>query len=205
MTAVVRDAWSDAHAAATQAVLDRDAAAVHRRVWVKRAVTLVVGLLVLLGAYAVLDAALGHSTDTLWDPSLHVIWAGFGLAGVGLLLMVAGSLRVAGLWKDRTFVGPDAFLSRADRRWVRARIAGVDAVPDERRDVVAAVARRMIAESRYGPGYGGLICLYVGMLVAAPMPTLVVGFAALTAWSLVRIVRNAVWARRARRWLAANA
>ena len=200
MTAATRDAWTDAHVAATQAQLVGDLAAVRRTLFLHRALGLTVAVAALLAAFFLVNRLIDPDLDGLWSVSLHVLWGSFGLMGLGLVLVIVGAVRTAGA--ARPFVPPDAFLRPTDRAWLRAQVAEGRPVPEARRAVVADAARRMVVEGRYVPTYLGLTVLYVGMIVSGASLGSLVMFSGLVAWMLVRIVRGAVWSARGRRWLA---
>ncbi len=203
MTTTVRDPWEDARLVATQDVLDPEVARVHRGVWLRRAGTLALTTGVLAVAVILATTRVESTYENLWRVSLDELRAGFGLAGVGLVLMVVGAIRTTGA--RRRFVGPDALLPRSDRAWLRTQVAEDRHVPDERRTVVTDAARRMVVEGRGIPTDVGLALLYVGLSVANPSPTMLVVFAGLTVFVIVRAVRSAVWSHRGKRWLAQHA
>jgi hypothetical protein len=200
MTTLVRDPWSDAHQVATAKDLDAEVSAARRRVRVRR----VAGLVLAVGAFAVAYMLLDHLIDPaapdLWPVS--ALWPSYSLMGLGLVLTVVGAVRTSGT--DRPFVGPEAFLPRVDRIWLRTQVAENQPVAAERHTVVTAAARRMVAEGRYLPGYLGLTALYVGVIVGSPSPSTLLTFSALTVLACARAGHEALWAHRARRWLAGN-
>ena len=199
---MTRDTWSDAHVAATQELLEGDIAAVRRRLRVQSALGLVLAGVVLLGAFYLIEFVIDPDKHELWAVSLQALHASLGLMGLGFVLVIVGAIRTSGA--GRPFVGPDAFLTRTDRAWLRTQIAEGRPVPDERREVVADSARLMVVEGRYIPTYLGFVVLYIGMLVGGPSLASLVVSSVLIVWMLVRVVRGTVWSRRARRWLAQN-
>jgi hypothetical protein len=202
VTTTAPDPWADAWQAATEQVLDRRLVAVRRRIWFREAMVLVVGCALLLAATLGLTLWLTPGFGTLWSVPLPVVWVGFGLGGVGIVLVIAANVRSSTKRLGRSFVGPDAYLPPADRAWVRRQIARGEAVPAQRRYVVRALAHRMRAEGVQSLSYAGLVVLYVGMVVAVPTLMNLVVFTGLTVWMVVRVVRAVLWSGRARRWLA---
>lgn len=202
MTTTAPDPWADAWQVASEGALGPRLAAVRRRIWFREAALAVVGGAVLLAATYGLTLWLTPDFDPLWRVPLPVVWAGFGLGGVGLVLMLVASVRASVKRLDRSLVGPDAYLPASERAWVREQIRRGRRVPAERRLVVIALAQRMRAEGVQALSYAGLVCLYVGLGVALPLLMTMVAFAGLAVWMAVRIVRALVWSGRARRWLA---
>jgi len=198
---MVRDTWTDAHQAATAATLDEHVSLVRRKLWIRRAAGFVLGAAAFVAVYQVLTRWIDSDARDLWE--IRVLWPGYTLMGLGLALIVVGAARTSG--RPRPFVGPDAFLSRTDRRWLRTQIAENRPVPGERHAVVAAAARRLVVEGRYLPTYLGWTVMYVGMIMGGPIPSTVVTFSAFIMWLWARAVRDALWGRRARRWLAEHA
>lgn len=206
MTVITRDAWSDAHQAATAEVLGRDVATVRRRIWLRRALGIVLGAGILGAGLMVLDLVVDDSfVEPLWAVPAAVRHAGLGLAVAGLVLMLVGNARASSQGVSRPFVGPDDFLSRADRAWLRVQIAEGRPVPAERHAVVTAAARQMVGEALFPSPDLGLALLFVGMIIGSPYVGTVAPFSVFTACVLLRALRAAVWARRAQRWLALNA
>ncbi len=199
---MTRDAWSDAHVAATQEFLEGDLVAVRRRIWLRGALRIVLGIAVVGTAVSLLDRVVDPFTDDLWSQPASVSHAGLGLAVVGFVVLILGNVRASASGVKRPFVGPDDFLSRADRTWLRAQVAEDRPVPDERHAVAAAVARRMVAESLFPQPDLGLALFFIGMGVASASAGIAVPFAVFAVWVLVRMVRAAIWGHRARRWLA---
>jgi hypothetical protein len=198
VSTLVRDPWSDAYQAATAENLDAEVSAVRRRLRVRRTAGLLLSVAAFSAAYILLDHLFDPDAPELWRVS--ALWPSRSLIGLGCVLMVVGAVRTSGA--NRPFVGPDDFLSRADRTWLRTQIAENRPVAAERHAVVTAAARRMVVEGRYLPGYLGLTALYVGFVVGAPILSLLVMFSGLTVWVWVRAARGAIWSRRARRWRA---
>lgn len=203
MSTITRDPWSDAHQIATKKEVDRGLAAVRRRLWLRRALRLTLGIAVLLGVFWTIDFVLDPDADEVWDLRLRTLYATFGLMGLGLVLMIVGAVRTSGA--ARPFVASDAFLSRADRTWLRRQITEGRSVPEDRRAVVADAARGMVVEGRSVATYLGLAVLYLGMILGGMRWGSLIMFSVLVVWMLVRAVRGVVWSRRARRWLAWNA
>jgi hypothetical protein len=198
MTTLVRDSWSDAHQVATAENLDAEVSAVRRRLWVRRAAGLVLAIGAFAVAYTLLDHLIDPDTPDLWPVS--ALWPSYSLMGLSLVLMAVGAVRTSGA--HRPFVGPEAFLPRVDRTWLRTQVAENQSVAPERHTVVTAAARRMVAEGRYLPGYLGLTALYVGVIVGSPSPSTLLTFSALTVLAWARAGHEALWSHRARRWLA---
>ncbi|HEY0240185.1 MAG TPA: hypothetical protein VGC37_16230 [Friedmanniella sp.] len=198
---MTRDAWADAHQAATADVLDDDLAAVRRRLWLRRALVLVLVLAALLAAFWLIGFVIDpDDVSDVWPTPLPPRWVTFSLMALAMVLVIAGGIRSIG--SSQPFVAPDAFLSRTDRAWLRTQVAGGRPVPEERRAVVAQAARAMLAEGRRFPTNLGLVVLYLAIIVGGSSFGTLVTFSALIVVMLVRTVRGAVWSRRARRWLA---
>lgn len=152
MSTLARDPWADAHQVATAKDLDAEVTAVRRRLWARRAGGLALGVAALTAAYFLINRLIDPDAPELWRVS--ALWPGFSLMGLGVVLTFVGAARTSGA--SRPFVGPDAFLSRADRTWLHTQIAENRPVSVERHAVAAATARGMVAEGRYLPGYLGL-------------------------------------------------
>jgi hypothetical protein len=198
MTALVRDRWADAHQAATAKDLDAEVSAVRRRLWVRRAAGVALGAAALGAACFVLFELLDPDVrlwpyDARW-PSPILLWLGVALTAVGVVWSSLGG--------SGSFIDPADFLTRGDRTWLRTQIAGNRPVAAERRAVAADTARRMVVEGRRLPLYVGFVVVYGNVVVLDATPSSVVLFTAALAWMLWLAVRGAVWAHRARRWLA---
>lgn len=185
---------------ATQEVLDDDVARVRRRIWVRRALGVVLGCLAVGACIFVVDLLAGSNTYDLVPAQLHPLWAIYSLLGLAFLLVIVGGARSSGT----SFVGADDLLSRTDRAWLRTQITRANPVPDERRAVVSDAARRMIAEGGSIPKYVGLGVMFAVSIINVPTAASLVTFSALLAWTLAQVAQAAVWSRRARRWLAQN-
>ena len=195
---MVRDAWSDAHQAATAKNLDAEVSAVRRRLWARRAAGLVLGAAAVGAAFFLLDHLLDPDAR-LWRFSGR--WPSRSLLGLGAALTAVGLVRSSS-GGSSSFVDPAGFLTRRDRTWLRTQIAESRPVAAERRAVVADTARRMVVEGRRLPLYLGFVVLYVDLVVLLATPAPTIALSATAAWMLVLTVRGAVWAHRARRWLA---
>lgn len=201
MTTTAPDPWADAWQVASEGVLDPRLAAVRRRMWLRQALVLVVGCGVILAGFAWLMPSTS-TLEPLWAAPRAAVRAGIGLAAFGLVLVIAANARSTAKRLDRSLVGPDAYLPRSERAWVKDQIRHGRSVPAERRLVVIALAQRMRAEGVQSLSYVGLACLCVGLLVGQPNPVSLAVFAALTAATVFRTSRALVWSGRARRWLA---
>ena len=203
MTAATRDAWTDAHVAATQAQLAGDLAALRRRLLLRRTLGLILGAAAVLGGSFLVNRLIDPNIDGLWSVGLGVLWPSLVLMGLAFVLVIVGAARTSGA--ARPFVAPEAFLTASNRAWLRTHVAEGQPVPEERRAVVADAARRMVTEGRFIPTYVGLTLLYVAVVLGGGSLGSLVLFIALSVWMLVSIVRGAMWSRRARRWLVRNA
>lgn len=205
MSTTTRDPWVDARQVAAQRVLDRDLVEVRRRIWSRRVGTMVVVGAVLLGGAWELSSRFTPDDDYLWPTPWSTSLVGMAIAGVGLLLTCVAGVRATRVDdRERAYLGPEDFLGRNERAWVRTQISEGRAVAPERHEVVVATARRMRAEGLQVGHYLGLLLLYVGMMVGAPFSSTVIVFTVLSAWMIARAARGITWARRARRWLEHN-
>jgi hypothetical protein len=201
MTTTVRDPWSDAHQAATTEDLDAEVSAVRRRLWIRRAAGVALGIAALSAAWFVLldptdpDARLWPD-DARW-PSRSLLWVGVALAAVGVVWSSLGGYG--------SFIDPADFLTREDRTWLRTQIAENRPVATERRAGATDTARRMVVEGRRLPLYVGFVVVYGDFVVQDATLSSLILFSAGVAWMLWLAVRGAFWAHRARRWLALDA
>lgn len=200
VTTMVRDAWSDAHQAATAKDLDAEVSAFRRRLWVRRAAGIALAAAAIGVACFVLFELLDPDVR-LWPyyagwPSRSLLWVGVALTMVGVVWSSLGG--------SGSFIDPADFLTRGDRTWLRTQIAENRPVAAERRAVVTDTARRMVVEGRRLLQYVGFVVVYGNFVVLDATPSSVVLLSAAGTWMLWLAVRGAVWAHRARRWLARN-
>jgi hypothetical protein len=198
---MVRDPWADAYQVATAKNLDAAVTAVRRRLWVRRTAGLVLAAAAIGAACFVLFELLDPDAR-LWP--YYARWPSRRLLGLGLALTAVGVVW-SSLGGSGSFVDPADFLPRGDRTWLRTQIAENRPVTAERRAVATAAARRMVVERRRLPLYVGFVVVYGNFVVLDGTPSSVILFSAAATWMLWLAVRGAVWAHRARRWLARNA